>query len=165
MSVTGGILRFSVSCKRSVLPIISLRKLRFSSSLPQEKLIEAVPAADNDLVTSAVKDLLRERITSKVITDEHIQKSYENFQHRLKEAKLCIIDCEEFQSDGKILQEEAKQASEAIDEVFACYIDMLDAFRECSEQQKERFGSLREKTAMELKSLRKQLDAVSNNSP
>lgn len=83
MSVTGRILRFSVSYKRSVLPITSLKKLWFSSSLPQEKLIETVPATDKDLVTSAVKDLLRERITSKVITDEHIQQSYENFQVRI----------------------------------------------------------------------------------
>jgi len=148
-----------------MLPAIMLNQMKFSSSLSQEKFIEAVATTDKDLVETAVKELLRERInSSNIITDDHIQQSYENFQHRLKEARLCITDCEDFRSDGQILQEETKQATEAVDEVFACYIDMLDAIRECPEQQKERFGALREKTAIEIKSLRAQLDGILNYS-
>mmetsp|Transcript_25173 Transcript_25173/g.38037 ORF Transcript_25173/g.38037 Transcript_25173/m.38037 type:complete len:91 (+) Transcript_25173:127-399(+) len=83
ISIAGRILRYSTIRKGYMLPAIMLNQMKFSSSLSQEKFIEAVATTDKDLVETAVKELLRERInSSNIITDDHIQQSYENFQVR-----------------------------------------------------------------------------------
>jgi hypothetical protein len=78
----------------------------------------------------------------------------------LKEAKLCIADCEESRLHDGFL-EESTQASEAVEDAYAAYLDMLDDFRACQEEDlTSQFGSVRDGSATELKALRKELDKI-----
>jgi hypothetical protein len=80
----------------------------------------------------------------------------------LKEARLCIADCEESRLlDGRVCLDESTQASEAVEDAYAAYLDMLDDFRGCQEEDlTSQFGNVRDGSATELKMLRKELDKI-----
>jgi len=139
-----------------------IKQSRFSTSLFRTESVDRESIVETDLVKAAVHELLQKRVSTKIIiTDQQLQKHYKNFMHSLKEAKLCIYDCKELQiKNGQHLQEEIEQATQAVDIVFACYIDMLDAFRACPEKQTEKFGDLRKETVSEMNALRQQLDSI-----
>ena len=56
--------------------------------------------------------------------------------------------------------EDCKQASDAVDHVYAVYLDMLDDFRQYDGEQAKHIGDIREETSAELKSLRSELNAM-----
>lgn len=113
------------------------------------------------MVKEAVKGLLQQKQTSKTITLEQLQQSHQNFLTLLKEARLCIADCDESRLDGQEFLEESNQASEAVEDVYAAYLDMLDDFRGCKEEDlTNQFGGVRDDSASVLKLLRKELNKI-----
>ena len=82
-------------------------------------------------------------------------------QSLLNEARLCIADCVESKRVGdKGLEEETAQASEAVDDAFAAYLDMLEEFQGCDEELRKRFADVRDESTSQLKSLRNELDQI-----
>ena len=74
---------------------------------------------------------------------------------------MCIADCEESKvAGGEELQEEAAQASKAVDDAFAAYLDMLEDFQGCDEELRKRFSDEREESTVQLKALRNELDQI-----
>jgi hypothetical protein len=77
----------------------------------------------------------------------------------VKEAHLCIADCEDCAS-ADIRDEESKAAAMAVEEAFSAYIDLLDDFRRANEEQLKRFNDERMQSAAVIKHLRMELHNV-----
>lgn len=74
---------------------------------------------------------------------------------------MCIADCEESRLDGQEFLAESNHAAEAVEEVYAAYLDMLDDFRGCKEEDlTSQFGNVRDGSASDLKLLRAELDKI-----
>ena len=74
---------------------------------------------------------------------------------------MCIADCEESKvTGGEELQQEAVQASKAVDDAFAAYLDLLEEFQGCDEDLRKRFADEREENTVQLKALRNELDQI-----
>jgi len=139
---------------------------RWHSSVAREPAVDEATAVQSDMVKEAVKELLQQKQTSKTITFEQLQQSHQNFQTLLKEARLCIADCDESRLDGQAFLDESNQASEAVEDVYAAYLDMLDDFRGCKEEDlTNQFGDVRQGSASDLKLLRKELDKILQEAP
>jgi len=81
-------------------------------------------------------------------------------QNLLNEAQLSIADCNESHPDGQEFNEEASQAAEAVENVFAAFADLLDDFRGSEAESTKQFGNVRETSAAQLKALRIALAAI-----
>ena len=55
-------------------------------------------------------------------------------------------------------------ASQAVDQAFAAYIDLLEDLRRADSTQQEYYRDAREQNATRLKLLRQQLDGITNRS-
>jgi hypothetical protein len=85
-------------------------------------------------------------------------------QALLKDAKLCIVDCKESESSGSsVHQEEAAQATEAVDKAYTAYLELLEEFQSCDDELRKHFSHDRELCTTELKSLRKELDQMNSS--
>ena len=74
---------------------------------------------------------------------------------------MCIADCEELKvAGGEELQQEAVQASKAVDDAFAAYLDLLEELQGCDEDLRKRFVDEREESTVQLKALRNELDQI-----
>lgn len=82
-----------------------------------------------------------------------------SLQALFDEANKCIADCEEANS-AEAVQEEGKLASEAVDQAFAAFIDLLEDLRRANDTQKEYYRDVREQSANRLKLLRRELDGI-----
>jgi hypothetical protein len=58
------------------------------------------------------------------------------------------------------LEEESQQASQAVEEAFASYVDLLDDMRSASLEQRQHYGEMSLASATSLKQLRQELDAL-----
>jgi uncharacterized membrane-anchored protein YhcB (DUF1043 family) len=78
-------------------------------------------------------------------------------QTRLEDARLSIQDCSTEMDD---VDEELMQASEAVEEAFAAYMDLLDDLRSANAEQRQHYGEMSLTSAMSLKVLRQELDKI-----
>ena len=69
-----------------------------------------------------------------------------------------IADCEE--ASAETIEEEGKAASEAVDQAFAAYIDLLEDLRRADSSQEGDYKDVREQNATRLKLLRRELDGI-----
>jgi len=91
------------------------------------------------------------------MSDEDLQDRVHSFQTRLEDARLSIQDCSTEMDD---VDEELMQASEAVEEAFAAYMDLLDDLRSANAEQRQHYGEMSLTSAMSLKVLRQELDKI-----
>jgi hypothetical protein len=87
----------------------------------------------------------------------HHPPGFSQPQTRLNDARLSIQDCS---TEMENIEEESMQASEAVEEAFAAYVDLLDDLRSASAEQRQNYGEMSLASATSLKLLRQELDAL-----
>ena len=85
------------------------------------------------------------------------RSSFLTTQNMIHEARLCIADCEEVHADGASFLEETKHATDAVDNAFAAYSELLDELRSCTAEQQRRHAAARNSVCTNMKALRHDL--------